>query len=243
MGSVQFQIDPCSILYFVSRSIVPFQCLVNVNYSVLICCTCHFQSSSLFVYFGFLCLQVSTVYSFCSDTRGREVTYLASLIQLYCEEGATLQTNITGMCGQCLQCMNHTGLAQLLGSVLSWSTQLRLQVALQGNCPKQALGFMHFPGLRCSDPGSRVLHKSTDSVGPAFCALPSSELLRRPCAWQMHCPRWPVHLNHLPSPSHLVSWVHPSAFSGVLCVFSGELISGCDPPGRFQLSRIPGRLG
>ena len=116
-------------------------------------------------------------------------------------------------------------------------------LALQGNCPKQALGFMHFPGLRCSDPGSRVLQKSTDSVGPTFCALPSSKLLRQPCAWQMHCPRWAVHLNHLPSPGHLVSWVHPSTISGVLCVSSGELISGCDPPGRFQLSRIPGKLG
>ena len=31
--------------------------------------------------------------------------------------------------------------------------------------------------------------------------------------------------------------------SGVPCVSSEELISGCDPPGRCQLSRIPGRLG
>ena len=52
--SVQFLIVPCSSLYFFSRSIGPFQCLVNVNYRVLICCTCHFQSSSLFfVFFWF----------------------------------------------------------------------------------------------------------------------------------------------------------------------------------------------
>ena len=30
--------------------------------------------------------------------------------------------------------------------------------------------------------------------------------------------------------------------SSVLCVSSGELISGCDPPGRCQPSRIPGIL-
>ena len=65
VGSVQFQIVPCSSLYFFSRYIGPFQCLVNVNYRVLICCTCHFQNSSLFfVYFGFLCLQVSSVSNF-----------------------------------------------------------------------------------------------------------------------------------------------------------------------------------
>ena len=71
VGSVQFQIVPCSSLYFSSRSIGPFQCLVNGNYRVLICCTYHFQSSSLFVYFGFLCLQVSSVSNFHPDTRGR----------------------------------------------------------------------------------------------------------------------------------------------------------------------------
>ena len=32
--SVQFQIVPCSSLYFFSRSIGTFQCLVNANYRV-----------------------------------------------------------------------------------------------------------------------------------------------------------------------------------------------------------------
>ena len=62
--------------------------------------------------------------------------------------------------------------------VLSRSTMLRQQVALQGYCPKWALSFVHFPGLRCSGSGSRLLHKGTDSVGRAFCALPRSEQLR-----------------------------------------------------------------
>ena len=72
------------------------------------------------------------------------------------------------------------------------STLLRLQVALPGNCLKQALGCMHFPDLRHSDSGSRVLHKGTDSVGHVFCALPRLEQLRHPDAWQAHCPRWAV---------------------------------------------------
>ena len=46
--------------------------------------------------------------------------------------------------------------------VLSWSTLLRLQVALQGCCPKQTLHFMHFPGLSCSGSGSWVLRKGTE---------------------------------------------------------------------------------
>jgi len=36
---------------------------------------------------------------------------------------------------------------------------------------------------------------------------------------------------HLPSPSRSVFWVYNQrAISGVPCVSSGELISGCDPP-------------
>ena len=56
------------------------------------------------------------------------------------------------------------------------STVLRLEGALQGHCPKRALSFVHFPGL--SHSGSQVICKRTDSVGCAFCALPSSEQLR-----------------------------------------------------------------
>ena len=71
VGSVQFQIVPCSSLYLFAKSVGRLQYLVNVNYRVLICCTCHFQSDSLFfVYFDFLCLQVSLVSNFCPDTKG-----------------------------------------------------------------------------------------------------------------------------------------------------------------------------
>ena len=72
VGSVQFQTVPCSSLYFFSGSICPLQCLVNANYRVLICCACHYESSSLLlVYFGFHCLQVSSVSNFRLDARGR----------------------------------------------------------------------------------------------------------------------------------------------------------------------------
>ena len=33
------------------------------------------------------------------------VTYLGSLVQLCCGEGRTRQTNITDVCGECLQCL------------------------------------------------------------------------------------------------------------------------------------------
>ena len=167
------------------------------------------------------------------------VTYLGSLIQLYCVKGETLQKNITGMCGECLQCMDHTGFAPAHSGVsfldlhCSGSRLLcrgTVQSRLCISCTSQV----------------QVLRYSTkaDSVGRAFCALPRPKQLRRPGAWRVHCPRWSVCLNHLPGPSHWVSWVcHEVTVSGVPCVSSRELISGCDPPSGCQLSRIPGRLG
>ena len=73
VGSVQCQIVPCSGLYLFSSSIgVPQMHSLSINCWILICCTCHFQSGSpFFVYFGFLCLQVSSVSNFHPDTGGK----------------------------------------------------------------------------------------------------------------------------------------------------------------------------
>ena len=109
-----------------------------------------------------------------------------------------------------------------LRHVLSWSTLLRLQVALLVYYPKWTLCFMHFPGLSHSGSGSRVLHKGTDLVGCAFCAFPRFEQLRRPAALRAHCLRRSVHLNHLPSPGCSVSQVHcESTVLGVPCLLWG----------------------
>jgi len=133
------------------------------------------------------------------------------------------------------------GLPQLTVHVLFWSALLRLQVALQGNCPKQALHFMHFPGL-----SRQVLGYSTKAqtrLGMHFVPFPGpsssgDQVLGEHTAPGGRCilvPPW-----SLP----LVSWVcRKGTVSGVLCVSSWELISGCDPPGSYQPSRIPGRLG
>ena len=58
VGSVQFQIVPCSSLYF-SKSIGPFQCLVNVNYRFQSVATVTSRAfPSLFILAS--CLQVSS---------------------------------------------------------------------------------------------------------------------------------------------------------------------------------------
>ena len=118
-------------------------------------------------------------------------------------EGRTLQTNIIGMCGECSQCMDHTGFAPAHSS-------------------------MCFPGLHCS--GSRVLCRALSKAGPMFHALPRSKSLRSRfsgspqghrldwacvlCPSQIQaaqvtkCLVSTMCLNHLPGPSHSVSQVH-----------------------------------
>ena len=135
------------------------------------------------------------------------------------------------------------GLPRLTACALSRSTLLRLQVALLGSSLRQALGCVHFPGLSCS--GSWALHKCSDLVGPTFCALPSqvraaqaTRCLASSLSLVGQCilsPPWSQPLG--------VLGAQCSVISGVPCVSSGELISGCGPAGGCQPSMIPGRLG
>ena len=122
------------------------------------------------------------------------------------------------------------GLPPLTACVLSQPTLLSLQVALQGNCLKWALSCVHVPGLSHSGLGSWVFHK--DSVGTVFCALPRSEQLRRPRAWRAHSSQvgWDILSPPLSQPLSFLGaqWEHCL----MPCVSPGELISGCDPPGR-----------
>ena len=101
---------------------------------------------------------------------------------------------------------------------------------------ERALSCVDFPGPSCSGSGFRVLHKSTDSVGPGFCAFPgpnssgSQELERTLPGCGAPYPLCG------PSLSYRACW------SGAPCVRSGKLISGCDPPGGCQPSRVSGSL-
>ena len=108
------------------------------------------------------------------------VTYSGSLVQSCCGREEHCKQIPLACVGSAHSASATLGL--LMACVLSQSTLLRLQVALQGNCLKWALGSVHFPGLSHSGSGSRVLHKGTDLVGPAFCALLRSGQLRQPGA-------------------------------------------------------------
>ena len=79
------------------------------------------------------------------------VTYLGSLVQLCCGEGGTLQTNITGICGECSHCLDHTGFAPTHGACV-------------------------IPVYTAQAPGCSAGELS--KAGPGLHALPRSKLLR-----------------------------------------------------------------
>ena len=144
------------------------------------------------------------------------VTYLSSLVLLCCGEGGTLQTNITGMCGEFLQCMDYTGFAPAQGVCAFPVYTAQSPGCSAGELSEVDLGLRALPGLSCSGSGSWVLHKGADFIGPAFCALPRTEQLRRPGARRVQSPQVGGAFYRLPRPSHSVFQVHSGrAFSGV----------------------------
>ena len=164
-----------AIAFSILRSIAPLQCLVNVNYRVLICCTCLFQSGAL-VYFGFLCLQVYSVPNFCPDRRGQKaVTCLGSLVHLCSGEGGTLQTKYHWPVWGVLAVYGPHCLPPLQVVCASQVYTAQAPRCSAGALSHAGLRSLHFPGL--SDSGSQELCKGTDLVGHVFCALPRSKQL------------------------------------------------------------------
>ena len=146
-----------------------------------------------------------------------------------------------GVCGECSQCLYHTRFAP-------------------GHC------LCAFPVYTVEAPGCSAGELS--KAGPGFHALPRSKSLRFRFSGtpQRHrllfvpfpgpsssgnqglgehtLPRWGSVSYHLPGPCSSVSQVCiRRTVSGVPCVSSGELMSGCDLSGGCQLFRIPGRVG
>ena len=193
VGSVQFQIVPCSSLYF-SRSIGPFQSLISANYRVLICCTCHFQSGSLFfVYFGFLCLQapqclISTL------TQGGEGGHLFSCavgreehckqISLMCGSARSVWTTLglpqlTAVCAFCVYTTQAPGCSE--GDLskagpgfraLPRSKLLRFRLSSTPQRLSCLHAFVPFPGPSSS--GNQVLGEHTVPGGPWVLSPPRS---------------------------------------------------------------------
>ena len=111
------------------------------------------------------------------------------------------------LCGESTQCLGRTGFVSAHGAcAFPVHTSQALGFSAR-ELSEAGLGCVPFPGLSRSGSGSRGLHKGAHWAGPAFCALPRSEQLRRPGAWGAQSPQVGTASYHLPDPSRSVSWV------------------------------------
>ena len=88
-----------------------------------------------------------------------------------------MQTNISGMYEECLQCFSRTGFAPAHGMCAFMVYTSQALDCSAGNCLRYALGCMHLRSkpLRFRFSGTP---QRCRLGGPAFCALPRSEQLR-----------------------------------------------------------------
>ena len=154
------------------------------------------------------------------------VSCLGSLVQSCCGEGGALQTNVTGVCGEHSQCSGHTGFAPLTGVCFP-----RL------HCAGSGCSIWSGPCVACGS-SFRLLLKSADSVGPAFCAFPARAAQ---AARSLTGALSPGMVRLIPS-AVLASVSACVSRVCAPCVYSWELASSRDPPSGCRPSRISGSL-
>ena len=150
------------------------------------------------------------------------VTFSGLLVQSCCQEGATLQTNTTGVYGKCSQGFSLPGFAParcVCAFILHFSGSMLLCRELSEAGP----GLHLLPRsklLRFRFSGTPQRHRL---CWTAFCALPRSEQLRQPCLVSARSQLGGAP-DHLPGPSPSVSWVcseWKSCLRGAMCLLWG----------------------
>ena len=183
---------PCSSLHLFSRSIAPLQCLVNVNYRVLICYTCHFQSGSLFfILASSVCKSLQHL--ICTLTQGGKGGHLFRL---------TCSVVLWG--GRDTANKHH------------WHVW-RVLAVCGPHCICPSSRRCALPEFTAQPPGCSA--GALSKAGPVVCALPRSRLLRFSGALPWHRPRCAVCFAPFPGPSHSGDWVlGKCTVPGGLCV-------------------------
>ena len=144
------------------------------------------------------------------------IIYLGSLVQLCHREGETLQTNITGMCGECSRCLGHTGFVPA-HSVCAFPVYTAQSPGCSaGELIKWALGCMYFPGLSRSSSGSHIFHKGTDAC--IFLPFSGSSSLGDQVLGEHTLPRWAVCLITSPVTAAWFPGCAAGMLSQVCCV-------------------------
>ena len=122
------------------------------------------------------------------------VTYLGSLVQSCCGKGGALQTNITGMCGECLHCLGHTGFVPCYRVCAFPIYTAQYLGCCTGELSKAGPGCVPFPGLTRSGSGSRASTKAQTLLGQHFVHFPGPSSSGNQVLCKRTLPSWGVRL-------------------------------------------------
>ena len=162
-------------------------------------------------------------------TQGAKVvTYLGSLVQSCSGEGGTQQTNITGVYGECSQCLGRTGFAPA-HSVCAFPVYTSQALGCSAGELSEAGPGLHArprsKPLRFRFSGTPQRHRL--SCACVFCLSQVQAAQATRCLASTLSPGTVCLITFLVP----AAWFPGYAVSDVPCVSSGELISGCEPPG------------
>ena len=186
-----------------------------------------------FVYLASVCRSLQCLISALTRAGGGGLLFRFACSVVLWGRGA-LQTRVTGLCGEHSRFSGHTGFAPAHGCVCFPHLHCSGSRLLSR---ERALRCVDIPGVSRSDSGFRVLHKSTDLVGPEFCAFPGRSSLGSQDLGERSLPGC-----RASSPLHGPSVSFLARQSGAPCVSSGELASSCNPPGGCRPSKSQGSL-
>ena len=150
------------------------------------------------------------------------VTYLGSLVQLCCGEGGTLQTNITGVCGECSQCLGHSGFAPTHRACASPVYTAQASGCSAGDLSKAGPGLCALPRpkpLKCRFWGTSQRHRL--SWVCVLCPLQVRAAQVTRCLVSA-LPRWGGESYHFPGPATQFPRCALGATSQVCCASLGS---------------------
>ena len=129
------------------------------------------------------------------------ISCLGSLVQWCCGEGGTLQTNITGVCGACSQCLGHTEFAPARGVCA-----FPVYTARASGCSAGSGLWVACTSQNYAVQVPRYSTKAQTQLGLCFVPFPGLSNSGDQVFGKRAVPRYSAS-HHLPGPSHLVSWV------------------------------------
>ena len=135
--------------------------------------------SSLFILASSVCK--SLLFLMSTLTQGGEGSHLFRLTCSFVLWGGRNTANITGMCGECSQCLGHTGFVPAHGVCAFPVYTAQAPGCSAGELSKVGPGLHAF--LRSKLLRFRFVHEGRNSVRSTFCVLPKSEQPRRSGPW------------------------------------------------------------